>query len=69
MPGPQPYQNVTAIQALGLMPGLPGADKLPGLGTDLAADAEEQMKLRKQKLDAGDAMQSPAAQMLLGGTK
>ena len=70
--GPQPYQNSAAAQALGLMPGrdgLPGGDRLPGLGTDLAADAEEAMKIRRRKMETMDPMQSPAAAMLLGGVK
>lgn len=65
--GPQPYmprQNAAAA-ALGIA--LPGSEKLPGLGTDLTDQVAEAEKLKKQKLQSMDPMQSPAAAMLLGG--
>lgn len=65
--GPQPFQQSTAAQALGLSP---SAGKLPGLGTDLVAEADDALKLRQKKLTSSqDPMQSPAAQMLLGGQR
>jgi len=47
--------------------GLLGADKLPGLGTDLVDQADEQAKLRKKKLQDLSTATSPAAALLLGG--
>lgn len=65
MGGPQPFATNAAASALNL----PGADKLPGLGTDLAAQVDEETKLRKKRLDDLSLAASPAAAALLGGVK
>lgn len=62
--GPQPYATNSAASDLGIaVPNLPGADKLPGLGTDLVKEVEEAEKLKQKKVDT----LSPASAALLAG--